>query len=206
LSSSDAAQLRPADIEALGTRCAGILEGDPHNASEREPRVWIICAKFNGHVSARLCNGALDAFGTHGVSPDSIRIAWVPGAFELPLVAQQSIADGEADAVVCLGAVIRGDTPHFDFVAGEAASGIARVALDSGIPVVFGVLTTNTVDQAMERSEPGETNKGYESALTALEMLDLLPRIAGGAAASSSSTAPSGSASTASAVGDRQQR
>ena len=185
MSSSDAAKLRPADIEGLAARCAGSHEGDAKKASARDPLVWIICAKFNGHVSVRLCNGALDAFGAHGVMARSIRIAWVPGAFELPLAAKRAITEGGADTVICLGAVIRGDTPHFDFVAGEAAAGIGRVGLETGVPVVFGVLTTNTLDQAMERSEPGESNKGYEAAMTALEMLDLLSTMATGAPASS---------------------
>jgi 6,7-dimethyl-8-ribityllumazine synthase len=101
----------------------------------------------------------------------------VPGAFELPLAAMRSVRDGGAEVVVCLGAVIRGDTPHFDFVAGECASGLQRVNLDTGVPVVFGVLTTDTIAQALERSVPGPTNKGYEAAVTALEMLDLLPRL-----------------------------
>jgi len=184
LSSSDAAKLRSGDIETLSARSAGSLEGDPKKASAAKPLVWIICARFNGHVSARLCNGALDALGAFGVPAGSIRIAWVPGAFELPLAAKRSITDGGADAVVCLGAVIRGDTPHFDFVAGEAAAGIGRVGLETGVPVVFGVLTTNTLEQSMERSEPGESNKGFEAAMTALEMLDLLSGMATGAPAS----------------------
>jgi 6,7-dimethyl-8-ribityllumazine synthase len=137
----------------------------------------VICAKFNGGISARLCHGALDALVAHEIPPDSVSVAWVPGAFELPLAAMRSVREGAADAVVCLGAVIRGDTAHFDFVAGECASGLQRVNLDTGIPVVFGVLTTDTVAQALERSVPGPTNKGYEAAVTALEMIDLLPQL-----------------------------
>ena len=106
----------------------------------------------------------------------SVSVGWVPGAFELPLASQRAISGGGARAVVCLGAVIRGDTPHFDFVAGECASGLQRVNLDTGVPVVFGVLTTETVAQALERSGPDSTNKGYEAAMTALEMLDILPK------------------------------
>ena len=139
----------------------------------------MICAKFNGGISARLCHGALDGFAHHGIPLDSVSVAWVPGAFELPLAAMRSVRDGAAHAVVCLGAVIRGDTAHFEFVAGECAAGLQRVNLDTGIPVVFGVLTTDTVAQALERSVPGPTNKGYEAAVTALEMIDLLPQLVG---------------------------
>jgi len=138
----------------------------------------VLCAKFNGGISARLCNGALDAFENLGIAETSVNIAWVPGAFELPLAAQRSISGANAQAVICLGAVIRGDTAHFDFVAGECASGLQRVNLDTGVPVVFGVLTTETVEQALERSVPGPTNKGYEAAITALEMLDVLSKLA----------------------------
>jgi 6,7-dimethyl-8-ribityllumazine synthase len=181
LTSSEIARLRPADVEALESRGASMVTGDPSRAAGPRPRIWILCAKFNGGISARMCDGALDAFYEHGLSPDAIRIGWVPGAFELPLAAKRSIRDGGASAVLCLGAVIRGGTPHFDFVAGECAAGIRQVGLETCIPVVFGVLTTNTVDQAMQRSTPGKTNKGYEAAITALEMLDLLTKFQTGA-------------------------
>ena len=103
-------------------------------------------------------------FDSHGIAPSSVEVAWVPGAFELPLAAMRSVYRRRSRGVVCLGAVIRGDTPHFDFVAGECAAGLQRVNLDTGVPVVFGVLTTDTVTQALERSVPGVTNKGYEAA------------------------------------------
>jgi 6,7-dimethyl-8-ribityllumazine synthase len=177
LTSDDTTKLESSDFEALSSRGARLIEGDATAAAGRNPRVSVICAKFNGGVSARLCHGALDAFGSYGIGPPSVSVAWVPGAFELPLAALRSVKYGEAEAVVCLGAVIRGDTPHFDFVAGECASGLQRVNLDTGVPIVFGVLTTDTVAQALERSVPGPTNKGYEAAVTALEMLDLLPRL-----------------------------
>jgi 6,7-dimethyl-8-ribityllumazine synthase len=139
--------------------------------------VWVICAKFNGGISARLCHGALDALQSVGIGIESVNTAWVPGAFELPLAARHAIGNGAADAVVCLGAVIRGETAHFDFVAGECAAGLQRVNLDTGVPVVFGVLTTDTIEQALERSMPGQSNKGYEAVMTALEMLDVFPQI-----------------------------
>jgi len=151
----------------VGTSRAGRARGGP-------ARVAVVCAKFNGGITERLLEGALDGFGRCGVDAEALTVAWVPGAFELPLAAQRVIASRPVDAVVALGAVIRGDTAHFDFVPGECASGLQRVALDTGVPVVFGVLTTDTVGQALERCREGESNKGYEAALTALEMVDLL--------------------------------
>jgi 6,7-dimethyl-8-ribityllumazine synthase len=137
-------------------------------------RVGTACALFNGGITLRLLNGALDAFFEAGTDRRDITVAWAPGAFELPLVARGFALAGKVDAVLCLGAVIRGETGHYDFVAGECASGIQRVQLDTGVPVVFGVLTTDTLDQALERSAPDETNKGREAALTAIEMVRLL--------------------------------
>jgi 6,7-dimethyl-8-ribityllumazine synthase len=183
LTSSEAARLDPSDIEGLEARGAHNLGGDPVAGASLGPVLWIVSAKFNGGISVRLCHGVLDALDAFGLGQGVVNIAWVPGAFELPLAASRAVTHGRAEAVVCLGAVIRGDTPHFDFVAGECASGIQRVALDTGVPVVFGVLTTNTVEQAIERSNPGPSNKGYEAAVTALEMLDLLPRVAAGTTA-----------------------
>jgi 6,7-dimethyl-8-ribityllumazine synthase len=177
LTSDEATRLEVSELEAFSTRGVVVIDGDASRASSHNPKIWVLCAKFNGGISARLCHGALDAFDAFGMQDGSVRVAWVPGAFELPLAARRSITDAGAQAVVCLGAVIRGDTPHFDFVASECASGLQRVNLDTGVPVVFGVLTTETVDQALERSVPGVANKGYEAAITALEMLDLLPRI-----------------------------
>jgi 6,7-dimethyl-8-ribityllumazine synthase len=136
--------------------------------------VGTACALFNGGITLRLLNGSLDAFFEAGTDRRDITVAWAPGAFELPLVARGFALAGKVDAVLCLGAVIRGETGHYDFVAGECASGIQRVQLDTGVPVVFGVLTTDTLDQALERSAPDETNKGREAALTAIEMVRLL--------------------------------
>jgi 6,7-dimethyl-8-ribityllumazine synthase len=138
-------------------------------------RIGIACGTFNGGVTNRLLDGVLTALKETGVARGDITVAWAPGAFELPLVAQRFATTG-ADAVICLGAVIRGDTPHFEYVAGECAAGITRVSLDTSTPVIFGVLTVDTVDQALERCQEGPSNKGYEAGLTAVEMVTLLRR------------------------------
>jgi len=140
-------------------------------------RVAIACGRFNDLITERLLAGALDGLLRHGVDEASITEAWVPGAFELPLAASRLAGSGEYDAVICLGAVIRGATGHYEHVAGQCAAGIARVALDTGVPVVFGVLTTETIEQALERAGTKAGNKGYESAETALEMVDLLRQL-----------------------------
>jgi 6,7-dimethyl-8-ribityllumazine synthase len=140
-------------------------------------RVAIACGRFNDLITERLLAGARDGLLRHGVDEASITEAWVPGAFELPLAASRLATSGEYDAVICLGAVIRGDTGHYEHVAGQCAAGIARVALDTGVPVVFGVLTTDTIEQALERAGTKAGNKGYESAETALEMVDLLRQL-----------------------------
>ena len=140
-------------------------------------RVAIACGRFNDLITERLLSGARDGLLRHGVDEASITEAWVPGAFELPLAASRLAASGEYDAVICLGAVIRGATGHYEHVAGQCASGIARVALDTGVPVVFGVLTTDTIEQALERAGTKAGNKGYEAAETALEMADLLRQL-----------------------------
>jgi 6,7-dimethyl-8-ribityllumazine synthase len=140
-------------------------------------RVAVVCGRFNDLITERLRAGALEGLRARGVDDASIIETWVPGAFEIPLAAQRLASSGEVDAVICLGAVIRGGTGHYEFVAGECASGIARVQLDTGIPVIFGVLTTENVEQALERSGPGAANKGHESAETALEMVDLLRQL-----------------------------
>ena len=137
-------------------------------------RVGFACAEFNGGITDRMLTGALDELESAGCDLGAVIVSWVPGAFELPLVARAMAASGRVDAVVALGAVIRGDTGHYEFVAGQCASGLQRVQLDSGLPVVFGVLTTNTVEQALVRSLPDETNKGAESARTALETVAVL--------------------------------
>ena len=140
-------------------------------------RVAIACGRFNDLITERLLAGARDGLLRHGVDEASITEAWVPGAFELPLAASRLAGSGEFDAVICLGAVIRGATGHYEHVAGQCAAGIARVTLDTGVPVVFGVLTTDTIEQALERAGTKAGNKGYESAETALEMVDLLRQL-----------------------------
>lgn len=137
-------------------------------------RVAIVVARFNDHVTALLEAGAIGELATHGIVGDDAPVFRVPGAFELPVVAKRLAVAGEWDAVVCIGAVIRGDTPHFDYVAGECAAGLARVALDTGVPVVFGVLTVDDLDQALARAGGAEGNKGAEAAATALETAALL--------------------------------
>jgi len=137
-------------------------------------RVGFACAEFNGGITDRMLVAALDELERAGCDLGSVVVAWVPGAFELPLVARAMAGSGRVDAVVALGAVIRGDTGHYDFVAGECAAGLQRVQLDSGLPVVFGVLTTDTVDQALVRSLPDQTNKGAEAARTALGTVAVL--------------------------------
>ncbi|HUU33739.1 MAG TPA: 6,7-dimethyl-8-ribityllumazine synthase [Vicinamibacterales bacterium] len=133
----------------------------------------LVVGRFNELISSRLHEGALDCLRRHDVAEDDIDVAWVPGAFEMPLVAQKLAASGKYDAVICLGAVIRGGTPHFDYVAGEVAKGIAKVSLDSGLPVIFGVLTTDTIEQAVERAGAKAGNKGWSAASTAIEMASL---------------------------------
>ena len=137
-------------------------------------RVAIVASRFNEAIVGRLVEGATDGLRRHGVEPDSIDVAWVPGAFELPLVAARFAATGSYDAVITLGAVIRGATGHYDFVAGQCAAGVQRAQLDTGVPIVFGVLTTDTIEQAVERSGTKAGNKGFESASTAIEMANLL--------------------------------
>jgi 6,7-dimethyl-8-ribityllumazine synthase len=137
-------------------------------------RVGIVASRFNEAVVDRLVSGAVDALLRHGALAEDVQVAWVPGAWELPVVARALAASGRVDAVVALGAVVRGATPHFDYVAGEAASGCAAVQRDHALPVAFGVLTTDTWDQAVERAGGKLGNKGAEAALTAVETANLL--------------------------------
>jgi 6,7-dimethyl-8-ribityllumazine synthase len=140
-------------------------------------RVAIVASRFNDDVTKLLLDGALHELADMGLDADSVPVVWVPGAFEIPLVAKRLAESGERDAVICVGAVIRGGTPHFDYVAGECAAGISRVALDTGVPVAFGVLTTDDRDQAFARAGGAEGNKGAEAAATAVEMVDLLRQL-----------------------------
>ena len=140
----------------------------------QNPRIAVVASRFNRFIVDQLVAGARDALDRRGVEASRQLLVWVPGAFELPLLADRLAASGRFDAVVALGAVVRGGTPHFDYVAGGCASGLARVALDTKVPVVFGVLTTDNVEQALERAGTGEGNKGFDAAITALEMVDTL--------------------------------
>lgn len=151
-----------------------VIEG---GLTARAGRYAIVATRWNAQVVDRLRDGAIDTLRRHGIDPAQITVVMAPGSFELPLVAQRVAASEKFDAIICLGAVIRGATPHFDYVAGEAAKGIAGVATDFDMPVIFGVLTTDTVDQAMERAGSKAGNKGAEAAATAIEMVNLLDQI-----------------------------
>lgn len=143
----------------------------------RDYRFGIAVARFNEFISSKLLSGCLDALKRHDALEENLEIAWVPGAFELPLLAQKMAGTGRFDAVICLGAVIRGATPHFEYVTSEAAKGIAKVSLDSGVPVIFGLVTSDTLEQAIERAGTKAGNKGWDAALNAIEMADLLKKI-----------------------------
>lgn len=145
--------------------------------SGRDRRFGIVVGRFNEFIGGKLLDGALDALRRNEVAADNITTAWCPGAFEIPLVAKRLASTGQFDAVICLGAVIRGSTPHFDYVAGEAAKGIAQVSLETGVPIAFGVLTTDTIEQAIERAGAKAGNKAFEAAMTAIEMANLLGKI-----------------------------
>ncbi len=140
-------------------------------------RFGIVVARFNEFIGGKLLSGALDAIKRHGGSDDNNGVAWVPGAFEIPLVAKRMAHSGKYDAIICLGAVIRGATPHFEMVAGEVTKGIALVGLETGIPVVYGILTTDTIEQAIERAGTKAGNKGFDAAVTAIEMANLLKQL-----------------------------
>ena len=142
-----------------------------------DARFGIIVSRFNGFITEQLLQGALDALRRHGADMDRVTVVHCPGAFETPVVAQRMAGSGDYDAVVCLGAVIRGATPHFDYVAGEAAKGIGQVAMQAGLPVVFGILTTDTIEQAIERAGTKAGNKGAEAAVAAIEMVDLMRKL-----------------------------
>ncbi|HIX03399.1 MAG TPA: 6,7-dimethyl-8-ribityllumazine synthase [Candidatus Odoribacter faecigallinarum] len=140
-------------------------------------RVGIVAARFNEFITSKLLGGAIDAFVRHGGDENRVDVAWVPGAFEIPLVAKKMAKSGKYDAVVCLGAVIRGATPHFDMVANEATKGVAAVGLQTEVPVIFGILTTDSIEQAVERAGTKAGNKGFDAMTTAIEMVNLLKSI-----------------------------
>ena len=159
---------------------ATVVQGRPRGEGVS---IGVVVSRFNEIVTRELLRGCEDELVRHGVDPAAITVVWVPGAWEIPLVATRLALSESIDAVVCLGAVIRGATPHFDHVAGQAASGVAQAALGSGKPVVFGVLTTDTIEQAVERAGSKAGNKGREAAVVALEMVDVLaqlPEVGGG--------------------------
>src|SRR5690606_19392462 len=140
-------------------------------------RYGIVVGRFNEFTTGKLLTGALDALKRHGAKEEEIEVAWVPGAFEIPLIAQKMAASGKYDAVIALGAVIRGSTPHFDYVCNEAAKGVASIALKTGVPTIFGVLTVDSIEQAIERAGTKAGNKGYEAAVSAVEMANLTKQL-----------------------------
>ena len=139
-----------------------------------EIKVGIIAARFNAFITSKLLEGPVDGLLRHNVSEEDIHVAWVPGAFEIPLIASKMAKTGKYDAIICLGVVIRGSTSHYDYVCNEVSKGIAAVSLENGIPVMFGVLTTENIEQAIERAGSKAGNKGYDCALGALEMVNLI--------------------------------
>ncbi|MCD7905973.1 MAG: 6,7-dimethyl-8-ribityllumazine synthase [Clostridiales bacterium] len=140
-------------------------------------KVGIVCARFNEFIVSKLLSGALDGLKRHEVPDENIDVAWVPGAFEIPLIADKMAQSGKYDAVICLGAVIRGSTSHYELVCSEVSKGIAQTSLKRGVPVLFGVVTTDTIQQAIERAGTKAGNKGYDCALSALEMVNLIKEI-----------------------------
>jgi 6,7-dimethyl-8-ribityllumazine synthase len=143
-------------------------------------RFAIVVSRFNSLVTQRLLDGALDALRRHGADENAITVVYVPGSFEIPLVAKRLAQSGAFDAVICLGCIIRGDTPHFEYVASEAAKGIAQVALETSVPTIFGVVTADTLEQALERAGAKAGNRGFEAAMTAMEMANLMRQLSAG--------------------------
>ena len=137
-------------------------------------RFGIIASRFNDFITKDLVNGCLDTLLRHGVTDENISLTWVPGAFEIPLLAQKLAKSKSVDAVICLGTIIRGSTPHFEYIASETAKGIAKVSLDAGLPVIFGVITADSIEQAIERAGTKDGNKGRDAALNAIEMANLI--------------------------------
>lgn len=148
-----------------------VLEG---NVIGSGVRIGIVAARFNEFIVSKLIGGAEDALVRHGVDTDDIDLAWVPGAFEIPVIAQKMAESGKYDAVICLGAVIKGSTSHYDYVCAEVSKGVAQVGLASGVPTLFGVLTTDNIEQAIERAGTKAGNKGYDVACSAIEMINLI--------------------------------
>ncbi len=151
-----------------------ILEG---NLISKEAKIGIVVSRFNEFITGKLLSGAVDTLLRHGVSDENISVAWVPGAFEIPLISKKMAETGRYDAVICLGAVIRGSTSHYELVCSEAAKGVAQVSLETGVPVLFGIITTENIEQAIERAGSKAGNKGSECAEGAIEMINLCKRI-----------------------------
>ena len=143
----------------------------------KKEKIGIVCARFNEFIVSKLLGGAVDGLVRHGISEENIDVAWVPGAFEIPVVAKKLACSKKYDAVICVGAVIRGDTSHYDYVCNEVSKGIASVSLETGVPVLFGVLTTENIEQAIERAGTKAGNKGYDCALSAIEMVNLIKEL-----------------------------
>ncbi|RLB70291.1 MAG: 6,7-dimethyl-8-ribityllumazine synthase [Deltaproteobacteria bacterium] len=154
---------------------AQYIEGNLHQG--KEYRIALVTSRFNSFITERLLEGALDALQRHGVNPDSCQVYRIPGAFEIPLVAKKLAKSGNFDGIICLGAVIKGDTPHFDYVSAEVSKGIAQTSLETELPISFGILTTNNVEQAIERAGTKAGNKGWDAAVSLLETIDLLHHI-----------------------------
>ncbi|WP_409346555.1 6,7-dimethyl-8-ribityllumazine synthase [Paenibacillus sp. MBLB4367] len=143
----------------------------------QQARYGVVVGRFNEFITGKLLSGALDALKRHGASEDDVEVAWVPGAFEIPLIAQKMAESGKYDAVITIGAVIRGSTPHFDYVCSEVSKGVAAIGLKTGVPTIFGVLTTDSIEQAIERAGTKAGNKGWEAAATAIEMVNLVKQL-----------------------------
>lgn len=150
------------------------IEGNLHAGNHK---FGIVIGRFNEFIGSKLLDGSLDALKRHGASEDNIEVAWAPGAFEIPLVAKKMAKSKKYDAIICLGAVIRGATPHFDYVSAEVSKGIAHVTLETEVPVIFGILTTDSIEQAIERAGTKLGNKGFDVAVTAIEMVNLMKKI-----------------------------
>ena len=143
----------------------------------KKEKIGIVCARFNEFIVSKLLGGAVDGLVRHGISEENIDVAWVPGAFEIPVVAKKLACSKKYDAVICVGAVIRGDTSHYDYVCNEVSKGVAQVGLETGVPVLFGIVTTENIEQAIARAGSKAGNKGYDCAVSAIEMINLIKEI-----------------------------
>ena len=151
-----------------------VIEG---NVVGKKEKLGIVCARFNEFIVSKLLGGAIDGLVRHGISEENIDVAWVPGAFEIPLICEKMVKTGKYDAVIALGTVIRGSTSHYDYVCNEVSKGVAQVGLQAGVPVMFGILTTENIEQAIERAGTKAGNKGYDCAVSAIEMINLIKEI-----------------------------